>query len=304
MDMVTTTLPHTTTHDPPKELLEPFRYVEQTGGKGVRAKLMEAFNEWLEVEKVKLKDIAELVSILHNASLMIDDIEDNSRLRRGIPVCHLVYGIPSTINTANYMYFLAMEKVHNTGNPLAVTVFLEELLNLHRGQGYDIYWRDNNTCPTEDQYKQMVLDKTGGLFRLALRLMQAFSKNKTDYLPLVNLMGLYFQIRDDFINLQSDEYQKNKSFAEDLSEGKFSFPIIHSIRSNPDDRRLLNILKRKTEDVEVKKHAIDYMQQTGSFSYTEEVLKNLAKQTRTQISELGGNKKLSDLMDYLETAKN
>lgn len=297
-------LPHTSTHEPPKELLEPFRYVEQTGGKGVRAKLMEAFNEWLQVDIPKLKEIAELISILHNASLMIDDIEDNSRLRRGIPVCHLVYGIPSTINTANYMYFLAMEKVHNTGNPLAVTVFLEELLNLHRGQGYDIYWRDNNSCPTEEQYKQMVLDKTGGLFRLALRLMQAFSKNKTDYIPLVNLMGLYFQIRDDYINLQSDEYQKNKSFAEDLSEGKFSFPIIHGIRVKPEDHRLLNILKRKTEDIDVKKHAIDYMKQNGSFSYTEGVLQNLSQQIRKIISELGGNKKLVELMDYLENSKN
>jgi len=237
---------------------------------------MEAFNVWLQVDLPKLKEIAELVSILHNASLMVDDIEDNSRLRRGTPVCHLVYGVPSTINTANYMYFIAMQKVNNTGNSYAVTVFIEELLNLHRGQGYDIYWRDNNSCPTEEEYKQMVLDKTGGLFRLALRLMQAFSNDKRDYIPLVNLMGLYFQIRDDYINLISDEYQKNKSFAEDLSEGKFSFPIIHGIRTKPTDRRLLNILKRKTEDVDVKKHAIDYMKDVGSFAYTETVLKGLS----------------------------
>lgn len=51
-----------------------------------------------------------------------------------------------------------MQKVHNFGGAEATSVFLEELLNLHRGQGYDIYWRDNNTCPTEDEYKQMVLD--------------------------------------------------------------------------------------------------------------------------------------------------
>lgn len=73
--------------------------------------------------------------------------------------------------------------------------------------------------------------ETGGLFRLALRLMQVFSEDKThglpssssllssltslrDYIPLVNLLGLYYQIRDDYLNLMSDEYQKNKSFAE------------------------------------------------------------------------------------------
>ena len=48
--------------------------------------------------------IAEMVGVLHNASLMVDDIEDGSRLRRGVPVCHSIFGIPNTINTANYMY--------------------------------------------------------------------------------------------------------------------------------------------------------------------------------------------------------
>lgn len=47
----------------------------------------------------------------------------------------------------------------------------------------------------------MVLDKTGGLFRLAVGLMQAFSENKTDYTPLLNSLGLYFQIRDDYVNI-------------------------------------------------------------------------------------------------------
>lgn len=67
----------------------------------------------------------------------------------------------------------------------------------------------------------MVLDKTGGLFRLAVRVMQAFSTNKTDYIPLVNSLGLFFQIQDDYMNLQSEEYANNKSFCEDLTEGKY-----------------------------------------------------------------------------------
>jgi len=165
-------------HLPPKELVEPYQYICQAPGKGVRKVLMEAFNDWLKIEPGQVESISGLIAILHNASLMIDDIEDNSRLRRGIPVAHAVFGIPMTINTANYMYFVAMEKVYNTGQSEAIKVFLEELLNLHRGQGYDIYWRDNNHCPTEAEYQDMVRDKTGGLFRLCLRLMQVFSKDK------------------------------------------------------------------------------------------------------------------------------
>jgi geranylgeranyl pyrophosphate synthase len=92
--------------------------------------------------------------------------------------------------------FKALEKCHELGNPIAMNVFVRELLNLHKGQGQDILWRDNLTCPSQDEYNQMVLDKTGGLFRLAVGLMQAFSESSAtiDFNPLVNKLALYFQV--------------------------------------------------------------------------------------------------------------
>lgn len=91
-------------------------------------------------------------------------------------------------------------------------------------------------------------------------------KNR-DCVPLVNLIGLLFQIRDDYMNLFSTEYTSNKGLCEDLTEGKFSFPIIHSIRSDPLNLQLINILKQKTRDDGVKRYALAYMESTGSFEY-------------------------------------
>ncbi len=102
-------------------------------------------------------------------------------------------GIPSTINCANYVYFLALEQYHQLHNQEAMNIFVKEMLNLHRGQGQDILWREQCFCPTEEKYRLMVLDKTGGLFRLTVGLMQAFSYNKTDYTPLLNCLGLYIR---------------------------------------------------------------------------------------------------------------
>jgi geranylgeranyl diphosphate synthase type 3 len=166
-----------------------------------------------------------------------------------------------------------------------MNVFVLELLNLHRGQGQDILWRDQLRCPTEEQYRAMVLDKTGGLFRLAVGLMQAVQDENGEggaigsssseandststaeqraesegsggvessvrnFTPLVNKLALYFQIRDDLVNLSSSEYMSSKSYCEDLSEGKFSFPILHAIHSQPNDQQLLSILKQRTESV-------------------------------------------------------
>jgi geranylgeranyl diphosphate synthase, type III len=117
----------------------------------------------------------------------IDDIEDNSLLRRGFPVAHSIYGAPQTINCANYIYFCALQKVEQLNNPHVVKIFtgtqqrrlvdLDELINLHRGQGMELYWRDQFVCPTEEEYIDMVNNKTGGLLRLAVKLMQACSLN-------------------------------------------------------------------------------------------------------------------------------
>ena len=105
----------------------------------------------------------------------VDDVEDSSILRRGIPVAHSIFGTPQTINSANYIYFKALQDLLVMQNPKLVEIFTEELLNLHRGQGMDLYWRDSLTCPSEADYLEMVGNKTGGLFRLAIKLMQAES---------------------------------------------------------------------------------------------------------------------------------
>lgn len=118
----------------------------------------------------------------------VDDIEDNSVLRRGIPVANNIFGVAQTLNSANYVYFKAMQDLTQMGNPKLIEIFTEELLNLHRGQGMDLYWRDSLTCPTEADYLEMVGNKTGGLFRLAIKLMQAESAvNMCVYSPSLSL---------------------------------------------------------------------------------------------------------------------
>ncbi|XP_077201881.1 geranylgeranyl pyrophosphate synthase isoform X1 [Paroedura picta] len=280
-------------------LLEPYNYLLQLPGKQVRTKLSQAFNHWLNVPEDKLQVIIQVTEMLHNASLLIDDIEDNSNLRRGFPVAHSIYGIPSVINCANFVYFLGLEKVLTLDHADAVTVFTRQLLELHKGQGLDIYWRDTYTCPTEAEYKAMVLQKTGGLFGLAVGLMQLFSDYKKDLKPLLNTLGLFFQIRDDYANLHSKEYSENKSFCEDLTEGKFSFPTIHAIWSRPESTQVQNILRQRTENVDIKKYCVHYLENVGSFEYTRKTLKELESEAYRQIESLGGNPELVALVEHL-----
>lgn len=98
----------------------------------------------------------------------IDDIEDSSDLRRGKPVAHHIYGVPATINCANYVYFLSLQRCHALGNEKAMQVYIREMLKLHQGQGLDIFWRDHWQCPTEHEYLDMVQDSESLLSYVAL----------------------------------------------------------------------------------------------------------------------------------------
>ena len=137
-------------------LLEPFDYLIKNPGKEIRASLVAAFDLWIKTDLDKRDTIQQVIGMLHTASLLIDDIEDNSELRRGLPVAHKIYGVAQTINSANYVYFLAMQKITTLNLKGSMESFVEELLNLHEGQGLDIYWRDSVVCPTESEYLQMV----------------------------------------------------------------------------------------------------------------------------------------------------
>ncbi|EOO02679.1 putative geranylgeranyl pyrophosphate synthetase protein [Phaeoacremonium minimum UCRPA7] len=286
-----------------KVVLGPFDYLYNHPGKDFRAQLIKAFDAWLEVPPESLEVITKVVGMLHTASLLVDDVEDNSLLRRGMPVAHSIFGVPQTINSANYIYFCALQELGKLRNSKVINIFTEELLNLHRGQGMDLFWRDTLTCPTEDDYLEMVGNKTGGLFRLGIKLMQAESRSLIDCVPLVNLIGLIFQIQDDYRNLFSRVYSENKGMCEDLTEGKFSFPVIHSVRSDPTNFQLLNILKQKTTDEEVKRYAVKYMEGTGSFEYTKKVLDVLIDRARRLTDEIdegkGRNRGIHKIIDKM-----
>ncbi|KAF7377699.1 hypothetical protein MSAN_00192900 [Mycena sanguinolenta] len=313
-------------------VLEPFSYITSNPGKDIRTQLMAAFNSWLNVPEAKLKVIAKVVSMLHNASLMIDDIEDDSQLRRGAPVAHKIYGIPQTINSANYVYFLAFQELRALSGPDAVPSQTDLISIITSASFAGLFYQ---SAPINDKFVLssgtyivaprpgprttvarlplraparinmwgwLTIVKTGGLLRIGIKLLMACGTTNldVDYVPLVNLIGVHFQIRDDYMNLQSGEYSSNKGFAEDLTEGKFSFPIVHGINADKTNRQVLNTLQKRPRTPTLKIHAISYLDKhTQSFSYTLSVLSNLEMQIRAEVARLGGNKGLEAIVDAL-----
>lgn len=118
-------------------------------------------------------------------------------------------------------------------------------------------------------------------------------------MPLAETLGILFQVRDDYQNLQSKLYSDGKGFAEDITEGKFSYPIIHSIRNNPGDFQLLDILRQRTDDEAVKLYAIQIIESTASFEYCRQKMTTLTAQVRGMLDSMGEGNDLAGLNSLL-----
>jgi geranylgeranyl diphosphate synthase type 3 len=107
------------------------------------------------LNKEKYLVITYLVKLRIILHCSIDDVQDNSILRRGIPAAHTMYGVPSTISAVIYVHFKALNRMQSLNHPKAMAVCTEHLMELYHGQGMDIYWRDNHICPSLEEYQQI-----------------------------------------------------------------------------------------------------------------------------------------------------
>ncbi|GAB7325549.1 hypothetical protein MBLNU13_g09550t2 [Cladosporium sp. NU13] len=275
-----------------KIVLSPYDYLKCLPSKGVRSIAIDGLNFWLRVPDTSLAAIKSITNLLHSSSLMLDDIEDGSLLRRGKPATHTVFGVPQTINSANYLFAVSLKEVQKLSSDSAHEIFANELCNLHLGQSLDLYWTFHVQCPSESEYIAMVDNKTGGLFRLLGLLMQTEGSvtNTLDLRNFTTIVGRYFQIRDDYFNLCSPDYTTHKGFCEDLDEGKFSLPLIHMLNHTERKDQAWSILQERRRvgsmPFETKKLILEIMEECGSLEYTREILRRSEQLVDKEIGRL------------------
>lgn len=274
----------------------PSKYVSNMPSKGVRSALIEALNAWLHVPSERLESIMSVINTLHNASLILDDLEDNSPLRRGYPATHILFGQSQSINTANFMFVRAVQEVAQKLSPNALVAVLEELEGLYLGQSWDLYWKHNLACPSEAEYVNMIDHKTGGMFRMLLRIMQVESEvtPQVDFHRLTLLFGRFFQIRDDYMNFQ--DYTAQKGYCEDLDEGKFSYPVVYCLENYPEYRgHFLGIFRQRPTVAtanacplsgESKQHLTACLKKSGAFDKTIACLTDMERDLEFEINRL------------------
>ncbi|MBM3146159.1 MAG: polyprenyl synthetase family protein [Chloroflexi bacterium] len=182
---------------------------------------------------------AAAVELVHNFSLIHDDIEDNSPLRRGRPTVWKLWGIAQAINTGDTMFtlaHLAVMRLKETTTPaiaLRATHLLQQAcLHLTQGQYLDIAYENKTDMAIED-YWPMVSGKTGALLaactELGALVAGADDHTLTAYRRFGRDLGLAFQSLDDYLGIWGDAEQTGKSVASDLVERKKSLPVLYGL---------------------------------------------------------------------------
>jgi len=290
------------------------------GGKRWRPILFFLTVDALGGDHEKLKDFCTIVEIVHNGTLMHDDIEDDSDLRRGKPCTHKIFGNDVAINAGDGMYYLPLVTLikSNLTDELKVKayeVYIQEMLNLVYGQAMDITWHKGIAGAdevNEQQYLQMTAFKTGTLARMSARLAAVLSgadeKTTKAIGKIAERIGVAFQIQDDILNLTATSGKGQfieEYIGSDITEGKRTLMVIHTIKeANEQDRkRLIEILRMHTREKELKQEAINIIKKYDSIEYSKDVARKLVKEAWEELNPLlndsDAKQKLKAFADYL-----
>ena len=263
------------------------------GGKRWRPYLFLLIIEALGEDPEKYKDFLVLPELIHNGTIIIDDVEDSGELRRGEKALHLKYGEDVSINVGNYLYYLPLKAILSHRDDIdhekllrAYEIYSEEMINVSLGQGMDIYWHnlEKGNEITESEYLQMCAFKTGCLPRLSARLAAVLAgtdqEEEKKLGKLVEKIGIGFQIQDDILDIKSTEEENEefgKEYGNDIKEGKKSLIVIHALEeaSKEDKARLNSILGADDLGKKDIDEAIEILRKYNGVKYAKKRAKEL-----------------------------
>lgn len=253
------------------------------------------------------------IEMFHNFTLIHDDIEDDSEMRRGKPTLHRAYGTPLAINAGDGLFMMVWEALLKAKLQPAKLFEVQHILSgafrrVLEGQAIELNWyREKKFDISEEMYFRMVEGKTGALISASCEagavMAGAGEEQKAALRDFGMAVGIAFQVQDDVLNLIGSEQKYGKEIGGDISEGKRSLITIHSIAhaSQKDKKRLVEILLARTKDPAQVREAIEICKRTNSIDYAAKAAKTMVEEAKERIMILPNNeasRRLLQLADF------
>ena len=296
----------------PDNLQEASIYLTKAGGKMLRPALSLITAEAVGGEKENALKAGSAIELIHTFSLIHDDIMDKDEMRRGMPSVHTVWGEDVAILAGDTLFSKAFEIIicsqgtTSEQNNQALATVADACVKICEGQALDMGFEDRYDV-SEEEYMEMIFKKTGALIAAATKVGAIMGGASSEVIDAMyeygRLIGLAFQIQDDYLDLASDEETLGKPIGSDIAKGKMTIIAINGLASAGDDSdKLLEILKDDNNSQADIDNAIEILNNCGSIEYARNLaLESVgqAKKVLEILPDSSSKQVLSDIADFV-----
>lgn len=283
-------------------------YIISGGGKRMRPMLTVLAARALNYQGDAHIKLASIIEFIHTATLLHDDVVDESDLRRGRDTANALFGNAASVLVGDFLYTRAFQMMAEIGNLRVMEILAETTNVIAEGEVMQLM-NCNDPHLSEEAYFNVIYCKTAKLFEAATRLPAILSAANESIESALQDYGRYlgtaFQIIDDVMDYTAASDVMGKSVGDDLAEGKTTLPLIHAIRTANDEQRLL--LTRAI----MERNGLDYLeqiqeilQQTGAFDYSRNKAEDEIRKAKLALSILPDTPYRKALMSLADLAVN
>lgn len=247
------------------------QYIISAGGKRLRPALLLLMSGALEYRGEQRFNLAAVVEFIHTATLLHDDVVDESTLRRGRPTANESFGNPASVLVGDFLYSRAFQMMVDTGNMRVMQILAEATNIIAEGEVQQLM-NTHDASLTEAAYLNVIRSKTAKLFeasaRLAAVLAGAPAEMEAACADYGQALGTAFQVIDDVLDYDGNAAEMGKNLGDDLREGKVTLPLIVAMQRGSAEQCAL--IRTAIEEGETENLAavIDIVKSTGALDAT------------------------------------
>lgn len=253
-------------------------YIVNAGGKRMRPMLTVLTARALNVGSATELDsehciIAAIIEFIHTATLLHDDVVDESNMRRGRETANALFGNSASVLVGDFLYTRSFQMMAKLGD-LRIMDILSDATNIVAEGEVLQLMHCNDPDTTEESYLQVIYCKTAKLFEAATRLAAIITKQdsviETAMADYGKYLGTAFQLVDDIMDYTSDAKEMGKNVGDDLAEGKPTLPLLYAMaHGNTEQKELIRNAIEHGNGMEHLDDILNAMKQTGALVYTQ-----------------------------------
>jgi octaprenyl-diphosphate synthase len=276
-------------------------YIVHAGGKRMRPKLVLLFANALGFQGPERFELAAVVEFIHTATLLHDDVVDESSLRRGKQTANALFGNAASVLVGDFLYSRAFQMMVSTNRMRVLDVLAEATNIIAEGEVLQLMNMHDPDISVED-YLRVIRYKTAKLFeasaRLGAVLADASAEVEEACAAYGRALGTAFQLIDDVLDYEGDTQSLGKNVGDDLREGKPTLPLLVAMERGTTEQRELIRHAIQHGEVERLPDIIEIVRATGALEATREAARLEAEHAREKLSLLPLNKWQEALLEF------